>query len=280
MENMSMSGIPFIHADAGGFAMGAKDNELYTRWLQFACFTPVLRPHGSVIPSEPIFFNDTTQRIVRDFMKLRYRLLPYIYTVAWHTDVEGTPIIRPLFFEYPDDSTAYSVIDEYFFGPDFLVAPVLNPGVKSLKVYLPKGLWYGWWDHQKFEGGKWITVPVDLETIPIFVKAGAFIPMVHAVNSTDYYSSKELTVLYFPLPGKSSDGVMYEDDGKTFDAYKAGDYQLLKFSTDDGEKFTFTVSGKGYENMPTKRKVTFIIVGQKSVHFTLTSGKTREIVAK
>ncbi len=280
MENMSMSGIPFIHADAGGFAMGVKDNELYTRWLQFACFTPVLRPHGSVIPSEPIFFNDTTQRIVRDFMKLRYRLLPYIYTVAWHTDVEGTPIIRPLFFEYPDDSTAYSVIDEYFFGPDFLVAPVLNPGVKSLKVYLPKGLWYGWWDHQKFEGGKWITVPVDLETIPIFVKAGAFIPMVHAVNSTDYYSSKELTVLYFPLPGKSSDGVMYEDDGKTFDAYKAGDYQLLKFSTDDGEKFTFTVSGKGYENMPTKRKVTFIIVGQKSVHFTLTSGKTREIVAK
>lgn len=279
MENMSMSGMPFIHADAGGFAMGVKDNELYTRWLQFACFTPVLRPHGSGIPSEPIFFSDKTQQIVRDFMKLRYRLLPYIYTVAWRTDVEGTPIIRPLFFEYPNDSTAYSVIDEYFFGPDFLVAPVLHPGVKSLKVYLPKGLWYSWWNHQKFEGGKWITVPVNLETIPIFVKAGAFIPMVKAVNSTDYYSSKDLTVLYFPS-GKSSEGVMYEDDGKTFDAYKVGNFQLLKFSTEDGKKFTFSVSGKGYKGEPSIRKVTFTIIGQKPVHFNLKSGQTKVVDMK
>jgi len=274
MENMSMSGIPFIHADAGGFAMGRKDNELYTRWLQFACFSPVLRPHGSGIPSEPIFFNDTTQRIVRHFMKLRYRLLPYLYTVAWRADEDGTPIIRPLFFEYPNDTTAYSVVDEYFWGPDFLVAPVLHPGVKSLKVYLPKGVWYSWWSHKKFEGGHWITVPVKLETIPIFVKAGAFIPMVKAVKSTKYYSSKELTVLYFPLPGKSSESMMYEDDGKTFGAFKGGNYELLKFSTTDGKKFIFSVSGKGYQGMPAKRKVTFIVVGRKKpVHFILKSGK-------
>lgn len=280
MLNMSLSGMPFIHTDAGGFAMGVKDNELYTRWLQFACFSPILKPHGSGIPSEPIFFNDTTQRIVRDFMKLRYRLLPYIYTVAWRTDEDGTPIIRPLFFEYPNDSTAYSVIDEYFFGPDFLVAPVIHPGVKSLKVYLPKGLWYSWWDHKKYEGGKWITVPVNPETIPIFVKAGAFIPMVKAVNSTDYYSSKDLTVLYFPS-AKSSEGVMYEDDGKTFGAYKDGDFQLLKFNSDEGKKITFSVSGKGYEGMPSERKVTFIIIGKKkSVHFNLKSDKTKVIKVK
>lgn len=280
MLNMSMSGIPFIHADAGGFAMGVKDNELYTRWLQFACFSPILRPHGSGIPSEPIFFNDTTQRIVRDFMELRYRLLPYLYTVAWRTDQDGTPIIRPLFFEYPSDTTAYSIVDEYLFGPDFLVAPVLHPDVKSLRIYLPKGLWYSWWNHKKFNGGKWITVPVNLETIPIFVKAGSFIPMVKAVLSTDYYSSKNLTILYFPLRGESSQSVMYEDNGKTFGAYKNGNYQLLKFQSVKGKKFIFSVSGN-YEGMPSKRKVTFIIVGQKPpIRFTLKNGKTKVIIEK
>ena len=278
MENMSMSGIPFIHADAGGFAMGKKDNELYTRWLQFACFSPILRPHGSVIPSEPIFFNDTTQRIVRNFMKLRYRLLPYLYTVAWRADEDGTPIIRPLFFEYPNDTTTYSVLDEYFWGPDFLVAPVLHPGVKSLKVYLPKGLWYSWWSHKKFEGGQWITVPVNLETIPIFVKAGAFIPMVKAVNSTAYYSSRKLKILYFPLPGKSSKGVMYEDDGKTFGAFKNGEYQLLKFGTEDGKEFTFSVHGN-YRGAPHKRKVHFVVVNNKklSKNFVLKTGGIKSV---
>jgi len=139
MQNMSVCGIPFIHADAGGFALGVKDEELYTRWLQFASFTPILRPHGSGIPSEPIFFNKTTRRIVRNFMDLRYRLLPYIYTTAWEAHAKGMPIVRPLFYAFPEDSTAYHTVDEYLFGDDFLVAPVLEPGIKTMKVYLPEG---------------------------------------------------------------------------------------------------------------------------------------------
>ncbi|MBN2615836.1 MAG: DUF5110 domain-containing protein [Bacteroidales bacterium] len=273
MQNMSVCGIPFIHADAGGFAMGVKDNELYTRWLQFACFTPILRPHGSDIPSEPIFFNDTTRRIVRDFMDLRYKLLPYIYTTAWEAHAKGMPIVRPLFYAFPDDSTAYHTVDEYMFGDDFLVAPVLEPGIKTMKVYLPKGLWYGWFDHKKYEGGKWINMPLQLETIPIFVRAGAFIPMVKAVHSTDYYSSQELKVLYFPLPGKSSAGMMYEDDGKTFGAYEKGAYEMLRFWTQDGKKFKFSVHGS-YKGAPEERTVHFVIVGSdKQKDFVLKPGK-------
>lgn len=281
MLNMSVSGFPFIHADAGGFAMGVKDNELYTRWLQFACFSPILRPHGSGIPSEPIFFNDTTRHIVRDFMKLRYRLLPYIYTAAWQAHKDGLPIVRPLFFEFPDDSIAYSIIDEYFFGEDFLVAPILHPGEKNRRVYLPKGLWYSWWNYKKYDGEKWITVPVKLETIPIFIRAGAFIPMVKAVNSTDDYSSQSLTVLYFPTPfGESSVGQMYEDDGKTFGAYENGNFQLLQFHSEKGRKFTFSVTGNGYKGMPIKREVTFKVIGgkEKPVHFTLRNGMQQVII--
>ncbi|MBN2639349.1 MAG: glycoside hydrolase family 31 protein [Bacteroidales bacterium] len=272
MQNMSVCGIPFIHADAGGFALGVKDNELYTRWLQFACFTPILRPHGSGIPSEPIFFDDTTQRIVRDFMNLRYELLPYIYTTAWEAHSKGMPIVRPLFYAFPEDSTAYHTVDEYMFGDDFLVAPVLEPGIKTMKVYLPKGLWYGWFNHKKYEGGKWINVPVVLDNIPIFVRAGAFIPMVKAVHSTDYYSSKELTVLYFPS-AKASEGMMYEDDGKTFGAYEKGEYEMLRFWTKDGQKFKFSVNGS-YRGAPKERKVHFVVVGSdKPKDFVLKQGK-------
>ncbi len=114
-----MSGIPYMHSDAGGFAQGEKDDELYTRWLQFAVFTPILRPpHGSGIPSEPVYFNNTTQGIVRHFMKLRYQLLPYIYTQAWKTAETGTPIVVPVFYYYPDDKR----FDEHFSSYFFLVA--------------------------------------------------------------------------------------------------------------------------------------------------------------
>ncbi|MCC7319148.1 MAG: xylosidase, partial [Bacteroidales bacterium] len=142
MLNMSLSGIPYMHSDAGGFATGVKDDELYTRWLQFAVFTPILRPHGSGIPSEPIFFNDTTQRIVRHFMKLRYELLPYIYTTAWQTAQTGIPIVRPMLWQNTNDRRFSELFSQYYFGNDLLVCPVTEAGQLRLDVELPAGLWY------------------------------------------------------------------------------------------------------------------------------------------
>jgi oligosaccharide 4-alpha-D-glucosyltransferase len=256
MLHMSLSGMPFIHADAGGFAQGVRDDTLYTRWLQFACFSPILRPHGSGIPSEPVFFNDTTQRIVRFFMQERYRLLPYLYTATWEAHKNGTPLIRPLFFTWPEDTTAYSVMDEYLWGNDFLVAPVLHKTIKQKRVYLPKGTWYDWWTGRKYTGGQWVILPVHLQTIPVFVKAGSFIPMAKAVESTDDYSSENLTVRFYPAEeGTGSSGLMYEDDGKTFGAYERGAYELLQFENSDGTVFRFNRTGNGYKGMPEQRRV-------------------------
>jgi len=282
MINMSLSGMPFIHADAGGFAQGVKNDTLYTRWLQFACFSPILRPHGSGIPSEPVFFDTTTQRIVRYFMNERYRLLPYLYTATWQAHKDGTPIIRPLFFAFPKDSVTYSVMDEYLWGDDFLVAPVLKKEARNRRIYLPDGLWYDWWNNKPIQGGRWMNFPVSLSTIPVFVKAGAFIPMVKAVESTDHYSSKNLTIRFYPDgKGNSSTGQMYEDDGKTFGTFEKGAWELLRFQNVAGKTFLFSRTGKQYDGMPTERNVRFEIMTGKmpeKIGFSiLEKGRKRKI---
>lgn len=281
MINMSLSGLPMIHADAGGFAQGDMDNELYTRWLQFACFSPILRPHGSGIPSEPVFFNDTTQQIVRSFMKLRYRLLPYLYTAAWEANQEGSPIVKPLFYEFPNDSVAYHIINEYFLGHDLLIAPILQPKLKTKRLYLPQGTWYSWWNAKKYDGGQWIEVPVTLETIPIFVRAGAFIPMVKAVNSTDHYNSGNLTIRFYPEPtGKSSEDYLFEDDGKSNGTVERGDYEILRFSQKGNQHFEFSTTTPNRHDKIKKRKIQLQVMGEKqtrTVTFSLKSRKHIEV---
>jgi oligosaccharide 4-alpha-D-glucosyltransferase len=265
MLNMSMSGVPYMHSDAGGFATGVKDDELYTRWLQFSVFTPILRPHGSVIPSEPIFFNDTTKRIVRHFMKLRYELLPYIYTAAWENSQTGLPITKPLFFYHPDDERFSESFESYYFGDNLLVIPVTESNVQKMPVELPKGLWYHFWSGQKHNGGRSILVQTALESIPVFVKAGSFIPRVPSVNTTDFYSSRNL-VLHTYLPGADGNfsGKMFEDDGSSFGTYESGDYELLHF---DGklEKGEITIAlnrtGKGWLGMPESRLLEVVVYG-------------------
>ncbi len=283
MIHMSLSGMPFVHSDAGGFAQGKKDDELYTRWLQMSCFSPVLRPHGSGIPSEPVFFNGTTQNIVRNFIELRYSLLPYIYTAAWKAHTEGKPVVRPLFFDFPDDSVCYGIFDEYLWGDDFLVCPVTKPGQKKAVIYLPRGLWYDLWTNRTYEGGRYVTVKLTLDKIPLFVKAGAFIPVSKTVESTDYYTTKELTVRFYPPAGKDIvQCVMYDDDGKTFGNYENGNFNILRFATYDGKHFHFSSEG-GYKGAPDNRKITFEVVKNekiKSKRFRLKNGKSRDIVVK
>ena len=270
MLQMGLSGLPFIHSDAGGFAQGTKNEELYTRWLQMSCFSPILRPHGSDIPSEAVYFNDTTQRIVRSFMKLRYSLLPYIYTAAAQSHIDGYPIVRPLFFEFPEDSEAYGIGDQYMFGESILVKPIVSPARDSIKIYLPDGFeWYDFWTNEKFEGGQWIEVDVSLETIPVFVKSGSFIPMTEAVNSTDDYSTENLTIKYYA--GDNTDFTekfMYEDDGKTFGTFEKGEY--LEFYTkltqkDEAFELAFFTKGK-YSGMPQNRNIELKIIGLKTVN--------------
>jgi alpha-glucosidase (family GH31 glycosyl hydrolase) len=267
MLHMGLCGLPFIHSDAGGFAQGTKDEELYTRWLQLSCFSPILRPHGSGIPSEPVYFNDTTQQIVRSFMKLRYQLLPYIYTLAFQANTEGVPIVRPLFYEFPEDQETYDIVNQYMFGENMLVAPVIKRGQKTMQVYLPAGIsWYNFWDNTKYEGGQWIDIETPLETMPIFVKAGSFIPMVAAVNSTDDYSSEKMTMRYYVDEAEiENKGIIYEDDGNTFRSpIKDTGYEMISFSAERmKETDTFTFKSTDYNvSLPySERMMLFEMIG-------------------
>ena len=265
MLNMSLSGIPYMHSDAGGFATGTKDEELYTRWLQFAIFTPILRPHGSVIPSEPVFFNDTTQRIVRHFMKLRYELLPYIYTTAWQTTQTGVPIVRPMIWHQPNDERFAEMFTQYYFGNDLIVAPVTEAGLKRLDVELPTGVWYHLWTGSRHMGGKSLQLQLALESIPVFARGGSIIPRVPTVNNTELYSSRELFLhTYLPDGDGVLKGQMFEDDGKTFGTDTSGAFELLSFegSISNGTiNLELSKTGDGWAGMPESRMVELVVYG-------------------
>jgi len=288
MIHMGLSGLPTIHSDAGGFAQGTMDNELYTRWLQMACFSPILRPHGSGIPSEPVYFNDTAKSIVRNFMKLRYKLLPYIYTLNAEAKINGYPIVRPLFFEFPDDTSAYSIDNEYMFGDDILVYPVVEQGQTNANIYLPKGeKWYSYWSNYLYDGGKTISQKLELETIPIFIKAGSFLPSVPYVSTTDNYSTSNLVITYyFDHSDKINTYVMFDDDGKTFGTIEKEEYRLLEFESEkikDGSyKYTFSTEGNGYTNEPKTRAITLKIIGlnKSNIGDFIQNGNTMKLSEK
>jgi len=257
---MSLSGLGYIHSDAGGFAFGEKDDELYTRWLQFAVFTPILRPHGSDvtgIPSEPVFWSVKTQDIVRNYMNLRYSFLPYNYTLAWQNATTGEPLMRPLFYSYPGDSIAVKTGDEYLWGDNLLVTPVIVKGQTVRKIYLPAGRWIDFYTGTIYQGNRYIDFPVTIEKIPLFVKSGSFIPMTRPVKTTDNYKSDNFNIRYYP-DGKS-EFTQYEDDGLDNLALKDGKFELIHYSgIQNKNNITIELSDTGiWTGMPPSRAMCF-----------------------
>ena len=241
MIGMSMSGVPYIHADAGGFAGGDGDKELYTRWLQFAAFTPVFRPHGTAfgnlepgvkdIPSEAAFYDDPYKSIVRNYIQLRYQLLPYNYTLAYQQASHGKPLVRPLFYYNNADSNLYKTDNEYMWGDAFLIAPVLQKGISSQSIYLPAGNWYDFFTDQKIKAPKWMDEKLTLNNIPVFVKEGSFVPMFISkdpVKNTGEYTGKNISIKYYPA-SKKTNYILYDDDGHTKNTLSNGDYELIRF---------------------------------------------------
>ena len=183
--NMGLSGIPWWTHDIGGFRGGDPTDpafrELIVRWFQFGAFSPLFRLHGHRLPNSDDFdgaanevwsFGDEAYEILKQYMLIRERLRPYIMDQMRIAHEKGIPPMRPLFVDFPDDSLCYSIEDEYMFGPDLLVAPVLEADASSRKVYLPANItWKDAWTGQQYEGGQWIDVPAPIETIPLFLKA-------------------------------------------------------------------------------------------------------------
>ncbi|MDO9256115.1 MAG: glycoside hydrolase family 31 protein [Bacteroidales bacterium] len=277
---MGMSGLGYIHSDAGGFAQGVKDDELYTRWLQFAVFTPILRPHGSVIPSEPVYWSEKTQDIVRIYMKLRYAMLPYNYTLAYQNATTGSPLMRPLFYQFANDTAASRIEDEYMWGENLLVAPVIKKGLTSRSIYLPEGKWFDFTTGTEYAGSNRVDFPLTIENLPVFAKAGSFIPMAKSVTSTDYYDGGNYVVRYYPS-GQSA-FTQYEDNGLDSKSLSDGKYELITYKgSKESNKTTVSISKTGsWEGMPASRSMKLEIRTGSNVAKVLVNGKAIKIKAK
>ena len=237
MLGMSMSGIPYVHSDAGGFAGGEKDGELYIRWLQFAAYTPIFRPHGSfdkvtgILPTEAALFDEPYKGLAKKLIENRYRLMPYNYTLAYNLSNHGEPLISPLYYYFSTDNNSYAAADEFMWGKNLLIAPVLQKGATTRSLYLPKGKWYDYKTFSVKEGGRWINDAVTLDAIPVYVKEGSFIVTNTAlVQNMNTYSTKDLTITYFPS-SKASSYTLYDDDGEKNNAVKKNKYQLINFNS-------------------------------------------------
>lgn len=236
MLTMAMSGIPYMHSDVGGFAEGVMDEELFTRWVQLGVFSPIFRPHAEKHPSEPIYYSPETQKILHKFIELRYELLPYIYTMAYQQTVHGRPLVRPLIYEQADDYLV-DIYDMYYWGDNLLVAPILEPGQTSRKVDLPIGNWIHYFNHEAYTGGRTIEVSAPLSEIPVFVKAGSFIPTVKPVASLDQFNTDDLKIAYYHHPDiTSASGELYLDCGTNPRALETGAFQLFTFKAENSEK--------------------------------------------
>ncbi|MGZ4808570.1 MAG: glycoside hydrolase family 31 protein, partial [Thermoanaerobaculia bacterium] len=217
---MGLSGFPFVGSDIGGFA-DAPTAELFTRWLQAGVFYPFMRDHtvfGSP-DQEPWSFGVEHEAINRRAIELRYELLPYLYSAMRDAAESGVPAMRPLMLEFPSDEGTYGTDDEFLFGSDLLIAPVLTEAATQRSVYLPAGEWYDYWTGTQYAGGKSINVPVTLSSIPIFVRGGGFVFAQPVVQHTGEMPASTLIVSAFP--GTASERWLYEDDGNGFD-YRRG----------------------------------------------------------
>jgi alpha-D-xyloside xylohydrolase len=244
--NFTASGIPYWGTDIAGFfspnlssdyhpahkplvdprdAFGTVDRyedypELFVRWFQWGVFQPVMRAHGERKHNEVWSYGKQAEPILEKYLRLRYELLPYTYSLAYRTYQTGAPFMRALFMDFPDDPNVADIQDEYMFGPAFLVAPVTEQGATSRKVYLPAGSgWYNYWTNEQIKGGQTITATAPIDTIPLFVRAGSIVPLGAAVlNARQHQPIASIRV----YPGADADFALFSDDGTTYSYERGG----------------------------------------------------------
>jgi alpha-D-xyloside xylohydrolase len=207
--------------------------ELYTRWFQYAAFLPIFRSHGSRVANEVWSYGKQAEPILEKYLRLRYQLMPYIYSLGYKTWLTGAPFLRALPLDFPNDPKVADLRDEYMFGPAFLVAPVTEQGATSRQVYLPAGAsWYNFWTNQRFQGGQTIEVSAPIDTLPLFVRAGSIIPMGSPVESTHQAQAIASVKIY---TGADADFTLFSDDGTTY-AYEKGAGAVTRLHWDDAAR--------------------------------------------
>lgn len=231
---MGLQGLAYMHSDLGGFSGSVQDDELYVRWLQYGVFQPIFRPHAQEeIAAEPVFKDPETKELAKQAIELRYRLLPYNYTMAFQNSHSGIPLMRPLFFEEPENFELYKIADTYLWGNDMLVSMISEPGITEKEIYFPAGNnWIDYYSGKIFEGGTKSIVSVVKSHIPTYVRGGAFIPKANLMQTTANYDASTLDVhYYYDSQTKESSGLLYHDDGVTPEAFQKGRYEIVKFQS-------------------------------------------------
>jgi alpha-D-xyloside xylohydrolase len=207
--------------------------ELYTRWFQYASFLPIFRTHGSRPANEVWSYGKEAEPILEKYLRLRYELMPYIYSLGYKTWQTGAPFMRALPLDFPNDPKVADLRDEYMFGPDFLVAPVTEQGATSREVYLPAGAdWYNFWTNERVKGGQTITVAAPIDTLPLFVRAGSILPLGAPVESTHQTQAIAKVRVY---PGADTSFTLFSDDGTTY-AYETGAGSVTKLHWDEASQ--------------------------------------------
>jgi alpha-glucosidase len=254
-----LSGMPFAGADIGGF-IGDSWGELYARWMQIGALAPFCRSHTSIHThrQEPWSFGPEAEAIARDALKLRYRLLPYLYSCAWEASQSGMPIWRPLFAEFPDDERCWEVEDQVMVGPSLLAAPVMEPDTARRRVVLPPGTWFDWHSGQATQGGETIEVEAPRDRLPLFVRGDRAIPTQDDVRHTgDNPGGPVRWCVFLAGTARGTIGTLYEDDGLSF-AYRDGDWRRTCVAIEERDGGVALVVGPGEGAYVSPRQVATI----------------------
>ncbi|PCJ93226.1 MAG: glycosyl hydrolase [Flavobacteriaceae bacterium] len=233
-QRMCMSGMSFVGSDIGGFAE-QPNGELFVRWIQLGVFHPFCRVHssGDHGDQEPWSFDEDVTNIVRKYIELRYQLLPYLYTMFWRYAKEGVPMLQSLVYYDQEDAQTHFRTDEFIFGDQILVCPVQEPNAQGRRMYFPKGKWYNYWNNEVLDGGKERWVVAGIDSLPLYIKAGAIIPKYPIQQYVGELDIEELVLeVYFKMGKESS--TVYEDAQDGYD-YKKGRFSLRNFKLDGRE---------------------------------------------
>lgn len=250
---MGLSGVAFVGTDIGGF-YGNASGELFARWMQLGALMPFCRGHScsDTERHEPWSFGPRVEAICRDFLRLRYRLLPYLYSLFWEASRSGAPVLRPLLYHFPDDPDTYQLHDQVLLGPWLLAAPIYQPGREHRHVYLPAGTWYDWWTGEAISGPAHLLAHAPLERMPLYVRAGAIIPSGPDLDYADQRTLDPLTLDLYPGDGAFT---LYEDDGHSF-AYEQGHCCTTSYRLHvEGGRLGFEIGARAGAYAPPERRL-------------------------
>jgi len=291
--NTALSGIPYWGTDIGGFVPTPEfTSELYVRWFQFGAFCPLFRCHGrtwklrlpwgwntgdpgpveirnydgAAIPDPSQLHDTSVEPICRKYLELRYRMLPYLYSAVHECATTGMPIMRALWLHFPNDPRSIECRDQYMWGKNLFVAPVVEKGATTRRVYLPPAIWYDFWTGERIEGGHEINRSVDLETLPLYVRAGSILPLGPVKQFVDERVDGPLSVSIYP--GGDASFLLYEDDGVSFN-YRKGQWSGIQMTwNDSNRKFDMSLAS-GSRLMPAEKRTIELQLGgiTKTVEF-------------